>query len=137
MWAKKGEEHENKKLILQMLIHPSMISWCTADVRVKDPCERQKIGEKMSEIVATKVIAAIAKAKKIAPETITLDSKFEELNIDSLDGLNLFFELEEEFDLSIPDERVRTMKTIGQVVEEIDRLLAERETQGSEPQVQV
>jgi acyl carrier protein len=91
----------------------------------------------MSELVATKVIAAIAKAKKIAPETISLDSKFEELNIDSLDGLNLFFELEEEFDLSIPDERVRTMKTIGQVVEEIDRLLAERSSQDSEPQVQV
>ena len=91
----------------------------------------------MSEIVATKVIAAIAKTKKIAPETITLDSKFEELNIDSLDGLNLFFELEEEFDLSIPDEQVRTLKTIGQVVEEIDRLLVERAAQGSQPQVEV
>jgi acyl carrier protein len=91
----------------------------------------------MSEIVAAKVIAAIAKAKKIAPETIALDSKFEDLNIDSLDGLNLFFELEEQFDLSIPDERVRTLKTIGQVVEEIDRLLAERGVQGSEPQVQI
>jgi acyl carrier protein len=91
----------------------------------------------MSELVATKVIVAIAKAKKIAPETITLDSKFEELNIDSLDGLNLFFELEEQFDLSIPDERVRTMRTIGQVVEEIDRLLAERGAQGTEPQVEV
>jgi acyl carrier protein len=90
----------------------------------------------MSELVATKVIAAIAKTKKIAPETITLDSRFEDLNIDSLDGLNLFFELEEEFDLSIPDERVRTLKTIGQVVEEINRLLAERATQGSQPQVE-
>ena len=130
------EEYENKKLILQMLVPPSMIFWHGVGVREKKPIEHWKTGEKMSETVATKVIAAIAKAKKIAPETITLDSKFEELNIDSLDGLNLFFELEEEFDLSIPDERVRTLRTIGQVVEEIDRLLAERSEQGSEPQVQ-
>ena len=106
-----------------MLVPPSMIFWHGVGVREKKPIEHWKTGEKMSETVATKVIAAIAKAKKIAPETITLDSKFEELNIDSLDGLNLFFELEEEFDLSIPDERVRTLRTIGQVVEEIDRLL--------------
>jgi acyl carrier protein len=90
----------------------------------------------MSEIVAQKVIAAIAKAKKIAPETITSDSTFEELKIDSLDGLNLFFELEEVFDLSIPDERVRKMQTVGQVVEEIDRLLSERGAQDAEPKAQ-
>jgi acyl carrier protein len=90
----------------------------------------------MSESVASKVIAAIAKAKKIPPETITLDSTFDELKIDSLDGLNLFFELEEAFDLSIPDERVRTMRTIGQVVDEIDRLVAERNAQKAEPGAQ-
>jgi acyl carrier protein len=94
------------------------------------------MGEIMSESVASKVIAAIAKAKKIPAETITLDSTFDELKIDSLDGLNLFFELEEAFDLSIPDERVRTMRTIGQVVEEIDRLVAERNAQEAEPGAQ-
>ena len=57
----------------------------------------------MSDTVTRKVIALVAKTKKIAPEAITLDSTLEELKLDSLDGLNLFFELEEAFDLSIPD----------------------------------
>ncbi len=80
----------------------------------------------MSDAIDQKVIAAIAKMKKIPPETVTLDSTLEELKIDSLDGLNLFFELEEAFDMSIPDEKARTMKTVRQVVEELERILAEK-----------
>lgn len=80
----------------------------------------------MSDAVAVKVIGAIAAMKKVAPETIGLGSTFEDLGIDSLDGLNLFFELEDALHMSIPDERVRTLRTVGHVVDEIDRLLAER-----------
>ena len=80
----------------------------------------------MSEAVAQKVISAIAKMKKIPPETITMDSTLDELKIDSLDGLNLFFELEEAFDMTISDEQARAMRSVGQVVQEIQRLLADR-----------
>jgi acyl carrier protein len=78
----------------------------------------------MSENVAEKVIATIAKSKKIPVETITLDSKFEELKIDSLDGLNLFFDLEEAFDITIPDDRARQMRTVREVVEALELLLS-------------
>jgi acyl carrier protein len=80
----------------------------------------------MTDSVDERVVAAIAKLKKIPPETITLDSTLEELRVDSLDGLNLFFELEEAFDMSIPDEKARTLRTVRQVVEELQRILAER-----------
>jgi len=52
-----------------------------------------------------------------------MDTTFDELGFDSLDGLNLVFELEEEFDLTIPDDRVAEMKGVRQAVEGIEALL--------------
>lgn len=80
----------------------------------------------MSDAVTQKVISAIAKMKQIPPETITPDSSLEELRMDSLDGLNLFFDLEEAFDLEIPDEGARSMRTVRQIVEGLDRMIAEK-----------
>ena len=51
------------------------------------------------ESVATRVINVFAKFKKVNPEDIKMDTSFDELGLDSLDGLNLIFELEEEFDI--------------------------------------
>jgi len=86
----------------------------------------------ISESVARKVIAEIAKTKRVAPETITMDTTLEGLQMDSLDGLNLFFELEEAFDLSIPDAEARSMRSVRQIVETIERLLLERDTRGGD-----
>ncbi len=85
----------------------------------------------MSNAIAGKVIALVAKTKNIAPETITMDSTFEELKMDSLDGLDLFFELEEAFDLSIPDDRARLLRSVRNVVEEIERLISGRDAQNT------
>ena len=83
----------------------------------------------MPDTVAATVISVIAKTKRIPPETVTLDSSLEELKIDSLDGLNLFFELEEALDVTIPDDRARTMRSVRQIVEELDKLIS---SQGGE-----
>ncbi len=80
----------------------------------------------MSDAVAQKVIAAIAKMKRIPEDSVTLDSSLEELKIDSLDGLNLFFELEEAFDINIPDEGAKQMRSVRQIVEGLDQLIAEK-----------
>ena len=40
----------------------------------------------------------------------------EDLGADSLDIVEMFMTLEEEFDLTIPDERVVTLKTVGDVI---------------------
>ena len=84
----------------------------------------------MPDSVAEKVIAIIAKAKKIPAESVSIDSTFEELKIDSLDGLNVFFEIEEAFDLSIPDEKARGMRSVREVVEALDQLLSGQENGG-------
>ena len=69
-------------------------------------------------------IAIIAKAKNIPADTITLDTTFEELNIDSLDKINISFEVEEAFDIAIPDESLGSLKTVGDVVRGVDQLVA-------------
>jgi acyl carrier protein len=81
---------------------------------------------RLSKDIIGTVVASISKVKEIAPESISLDSTFESLKMDSLDGLDLFFELEEAFDLTIPDERARSLRTVRDVVEEIETLISNR-----------
>jgi acyl carrier protein len=77
--------------------------------------------------VAARVINVFAKFKKMPPEDIRMDTSFDELGLDSLDGLNLIFELEEEFDVIVPDDKVQSMKSVHEVVEGIEYLLAHPE----------
>ena len=90
----------------------------------------------MPDTVAQTVISLIAKTKKTPPESITLDSTLDELKIDSLDGLNLFFELEEALDITIPDDRAKTMRSVGEIVVELEKLLSSRGAQDSGAPVQ-
>lgn len=71
-----------------------------------------------------RVIELIAQKKKLAPESITLDSTFVELGIDSLDGMDLLFTFEETFKLSIPDDVAQQMKNVRQVTEALRAALA-------------
>lgn len=80
----------------------------------------------MPEPLTHRVIALIAETKNIDPETIALDATLEDLKIDSLDGLNLFFELEAAFGIDIPDDRARSIRSVRQIVEELERLVLDR-----------
>ena len=81
----------------------------------------------MAETVAERVIRVFAEFKKLPPEEIKMETTFEELGLDSLDGLNLIFELEEEFDLTVPDNQIQEMKSVEQVVAGIEALLEAKE----------
>jgi acyl carrier protein len=83
----------------------------------------------MSEDLKARVIKVIAKTQRIPPETVSIDSTFEELKIDSLDGINLIFALESEFNVDIPDEEARAIKSVRQMAEGIAQLLAQKAPQ--------
>jgi acyl carrier protein len=80
----------------------------------------------MDEALTAKVIAEIAAVKKIPVESITIDSTFEELAMDSLDAMNLLFALEEQLGVSIPDEAANSIKDVRSTVAGVQRLLAEK-----------
>jgi len=73
--------------------------------------------------VTPKVIEIIAREQHLDPGKVTLDSTFAELGIDSLDGVNILFALEEEFKLDIPDSVAQNMRSVRQVVDALSRVL--------------
>ena len=78
----------------------------------------------MSDPVAEKVILTLASVKRIPADTITLETNLQELGIDSLDVFSLLFELENAFKISIPDDDVRSLRTVNDVVDGIKKILA-------------
>lgn len=78
----------------------------------------------MSDELISRVTSVIARTQKIPPETVIIDKSFEELQIDSLDGINILFALEGEFDVDIPDDAARGIRTVREMVEGIEKLLA-------------
>ena len=69
--------------------------------------------EAMTDIVAEQL--GVDK-EKITPET----SFVNDLGADSLDTVELVMELEEEFDINIPDDAAEKIQTVGQAVEYIE-----------------
>ena len=78
----------------------------------------------MPDDIAPRVIQCIATCQRIPPETIRVESTFVELNIDSLDGINILFALENEFGLNIPDDAAKNIKTVNDLVEGLRQLIA-------------
>lgn len=70
-----------------------------------------------------KVIALIAEKLGKKKNTITLNTNLvEDLGADSLDVVELIMTFEDEFNVSLPDEDVAKMKTVGDVVNYIKKL---------------
>ena len=73
--------------------------------------------------VEEKVIATLASVKRIPVEQIKLDSSLQELGVDSLDTFTLLFELEGKFNISIPDDEARNIRTVSDIVAGVQRIL--------------
>ena len=80
----------------------------------------------MTDDLAQRVIDLIARKKKLDPTTVTLDSTFEQLGVDSLDAADLLFTFEDDFKIVVPDEVATSMKNVRQVVDGLRQLLATR-----------
>ncbi len=83
--------------------------------------------------VSERVIRVFSDFKKAPPEDIKPGTTFEEHGFDSLDGLTLIFELEEEFDLVIPDDQAQSMRSVSQVIEGIESLIAAKAASPDNP----
>lgn len=70
-----------------------------------------------------KIIDLIADKLGKDKKTISRDSRLvEDLGADSLDFVELIMAFEDEFGISLPDEDVSKLKTIGNIVDYIDNL---------------
>lgn len=72
----------------------------------------QEIREQVFELVADKL--------SVEPSQITMEANFTtDLGADSLDTVELMMAFENQFDMTIPDEEARSIKTVGDAVEYI------------------
>ena len=64
-----------------------------------------------------KVIKLVSEATKVDASKISADTSFiEDLNLDSLDIVELMMKMEDEFGVEIPEEEAENLKTIKNVV---------------------
>ncbi len=64
-----------------------------------------ELQKRVLEIIAAKLNRPI--------EEIPLDKSFESLGFESMDAFELLFALEDEFSVSIPDDKARTLNTVN------------------------
>ena len=57
-----------------------------------------------------------AQAAGTEPDQMTLDARFEDVGIDSLDALGIIANLEDEFGVEVPDEDLKGLETVGDAV---------------------
>jgi acyl carrier protein len=84
----------------------------------------------MSEELIQRVLKTIAASKRIPAETVTIDSGFQELGIDSMDAVEILFALENEFDINIPDDAVRSVRDVRGMCEGVGQLVAAKAAAG-------
>lgn len=71
--------------------------------------------------VMERVTDIVADQFGVDKEKISADTSFvNDLGADSLDTVELVMELEEEFDINIPDDAAEKIQTVGQAVEYIE-----------------
>ena len=76
--------------------------------------------------IATRVMQTIAKTQHVDVASFTADSTFEELKIDSLDGINIVFAVENEFGIEVPDDAMKALRSVRDVINGVERLMASK-----------
>jgi acyl carrier protein len=71
------------------------------------------------------VLDIIAKEGRVDRASITLESTLRDLDIHSLDGVQIIFTLEDTFDICVPEDQVQhATGTIAELIQGIEQLVA-------------
>lgn len=77
----------------------------------------------MSEMIFEKIATLLSTKKGVNKELISIDSSFEELGLDSLDSIELIADMEDEFNVSIPNTELQEIKTIRHAVDGLTKAM--------------
>lgn len=77
----------------------------------------------MSETIQERVFRVISSSRRIPRDAIRPDATFVELGIDSLDRLNILFDLESEFGIEVNDEEAKRVTKVSEMVTGISQLM--------------
>lgn len=74
--------------------------------------------------LTARVMAIVVRSARLPPARVTPESTFADLGLDSLDAINIAFTIEDEFQVAIPEEMLRSVTGVREVVEGLRALLA-------------
>ena len=78
--------------------------------------------------VEQRVIEIVCEHLAVGKEKVTRNTSFiEDIGADSLDIVELVMELEEEFDIQIPDDQAEKIKTVGEAVDYIEAKIKDKQ----------
>jgi acyl carrier protein len=75
---------------------------------------REEIFNKVADFI-------VANNNEIKKEQIRMNSTFEDLNMDSLDGITIITDLEKQYNIILSNEEVSQITTVVQVVDIIEK----------------
>jgi acyl carrier protein len=80
--------------------------------------ERDDIEQRVRECIATTM--------HLEPGKVTAASTFAELGIDSLDGINIVFAIEDTFGVEVPDDAAKDIRSVGDLIGGVRRLVEQK-----------
>ena len=72
--------------------------------------------------ITSKLVEIVRKEKNLPDDMLKPETNLAEAGIDSLDSLTILFGIEEEFKISIPDDRARAIRTFGDMIDVVESL---------------
>jgi len=102
-------------------------SWAVALGRADAPTKTAKKERSTGGTIEERVVNIVCENLGVNKEQVTRSTSFaEDIGADSLDIVELVMELEEDFEITIPDEQAEKIKTVGEAIDYIERELAKK-----------
>lgn len=73
--------------------------------------------------IESALIDIVRQEKDLPDDKLALTTPLVEAGIDSLDSLTILFAIEEKFHISIPDDKARSIQTLGDMIDVVEGLL--------------
>src|SRR5215218_9059955 len=104
-----------------------MLALASPKLRSTRPSSVQDVGRSIVATTEERVIQIVCDNLGVNKEQVTRSTSFQEdIGADSLDIVELVMELEEEFEITIPDEEAEKIKTVGEAIDYIDKELGKK-----------
>lgn len=78
----------------------------------------------MTQSIEDVVVRLIARHKGLDPATVHPSTELASLGVTSLDAITLAYELEEAFEVEIPNADIDSLRTVQDLVDGLQRLIA-------------
>jgi len=85
------------------------------------------VSEVDTKTVESKIVEIVANQRRIDPAGLSLSDRLEDIEIESIDLVEIIFAIEDEFDIDVPQDRdAMKLDTLQDVVDGVQRLINEK-----------